>query len=84
MKTLNYLMDHILDFQEIQDYFKSIITKQLVLIFTNNTPIQEYINKIKNRITLKINIGYIFELSTHQTIKLLGSKEEKQIKRQKW
>ena len=32
-----------------------------------------YVNKTKNRITLKIKIGYYLELLTPETIKLLWS-----------
>ena len=32
-----------------------------------------YLNKIENRITFKIKIGYYLELLTPETIKLLGS-----------
>ena len=34
---------------------------------------QIYFNSIKNRITSKIKVGYILELSTPETMKLLGS-----------
>ena len=36
-----------------------------------------YINKIKNRTTLKIKTGYYLELLTPETKKLLGSTENK-------
>ena len=36
-----------------------------------------YVNKIKNRITFKIETGYYLELSTPETMKLLGSTENK-------
>ena len=32
-----------------------------------------YVNKIENRITFKIKTGYYLELSTPETMKLLGS-----------
>ena len=39
--------------------------------------IQIYINKIENRITFKIKDGYCLELLTPETMKLLGSTENK-------
>ena len=39
--------------------------------------IQIYINKIENRITLKIKNGYSLELLTKETMKLLGSTKNK-------
>ena len=38
---------------------------------------QIYVNKIKNRITFKIKEGYSLELLTPETMKLLGSTENK-------
>ena len=55
----------------IQDYFEFIIKKHETL--TENPPIQIYPNKIKNRIVLKIKTGYKLELSTPETMRLLGS-----------
>ena len=40
---------------------------------TYNPSITIYINKIENRITFKIKIGNYLELSTPETMKLLGS-----------
>ena len=40
---------------------------------TENTLVQIYSNKIKNRIVFKIKIGYKLELLTPETMKLLGS-----------
>ena len=56
---------------DIQDYFEFIIKKHETL--TGNPPIQIYPNKIKNRIVFKIKTGYKLELSTPETMKLLGS-----------
>ena len=39
--------------------------------------IQIYVNKIENRITFKIKDGYSIELLTKETMKLLGSAENK-------
>ena len=38
---------------------------------------QIYVNKIENRITLKIKTGYSLELLTTETMELLGSTENK-------
>ena len=40
---------------------------------TDNTPVQIYVNKIKNRIVFKIKTGYKLELLTEETMQLLGS-----------
>ena len=40
---------------------------------TENPPVQIYPNKIKNRIVFKIKTDYKLELSTPETMKLLGS-----------
>ena len=40
---------------------------------TENSPVQTYPNKIKNRIVFKIKTGYKLELLTPETMKLLGS-----------
>ena len=39
--------------------------------------VQIYVNKIENRITFKIKNGYSLELLTPETMKLLGSTENK-------
>ena len=39
--------------------------------------VQIYVNKIKNRVTFKIKNGYSLELLTPETMKLLGSTENK-------
>ena len=44
---------------------------------TNEPSIQIYVNKIENRITFKIKNGYSLELLTKETMKLLGSTENK-------
>ena len=44
----------------MQDYFKYIITKHETI--ADNSPIQIYINKTKNRVVFKIKTGYKFEL----------------------
>ena len=40
---------------------------------TENPPIQIYPSKIKNRIVFKIKTGHKLELSTPETMRLLGS-----------
>ena len=55
----------------IQYYFEFIIKKHETL--TDNSSVQIYANKIKNRIVFKIKMGYKLELLTPETIKLLGS-----------
>ena len=39
-----------------------------------------YINKTENRITFKVKAGYLLELLTLETMKLLGSSKSKIIK----
>ena len=55
----------------IQDYFKFIIKKQETL--TENSPVQIYPNKIKNRIAFKVKTGYKLGLLSSETMKLLSS-----------
>ena len=55
----------------IQDYFEFIIEKHETL--TENSPVQIYPNRIKNRIVFKVKAGYKLELLTSETMKLLGS-----------
>ena len=56
---------------DIQDYFEFITKKHETL--SENSSIQIYPNKIKNRIVFKIKYGYNRELLTSETMKLLGS-----------
>ena len=56
---------------DIQYYFEFIIKKHKTL--TENQLVQNYPNKIKNRIVFKIKTGYKLELLTSETVKLLGS-----------
>ena len=60
---------------DIQDYFEYILKKHGENI--NNPSIRIYVNKIENRTTFKIKTGYYLELLTAETIKLLGSTENK-------
>ena len=56
---------------DIQDYFEFIIKKHETL--TENPTVQIYVNKIKNRTVFKIKTGYELELSTLETMKVIGS-----------
>ena len=60
---------------DIQDYFEYILKKRGESV--DNPSIRMYINRIENRITFKIENGYYLELSTPETMKLLGSTESK-------
>ena len=60
---------------DIQDYFEYILKKHGENI--DNPSIRIYVNKIENRITFKIKTGYYLELLTPETMKLLGSTENK-------
>ena len=56
---------------DIQDYFEYIIKKHENI--ADNPPVQIYTNKIKNRIVFKIKTGYKLELSSPETMRLLGN-----------
>ena len=60
---------------DIQDYFEYILKKHNESV--DNPSIRMYVNKIENRITFKIKIGYYLELLTPETVKVLGSIESK-------
>ena len=60
---------------DIQDYFEYILKKHSESI--DNPPIRIYVNRIENRITFNIKSGYYLELLTPETMKLLGSSENK-------
>ena len=60
---------------DIQDYFKYIFKKHGEN--TSKPSVQIYVNKTENRITFKIKNGYSLELLTPETMKLLGSTENK-------
>ena len=60
---------------DIQDYFEYILKKHSESV--DNPPIRIYVNSIENRITFKIKSGYYLELLTPETMKLLGSSENK-------
>ena len=56
---------------DIQDYLEFIIKKHETL--TENSPVEIYPNKVKNRIVFKIKTGYRLELLSPETMKLSGS-----------
>ena len=60
---------------DIQDYFEYILKKHSESI--DNPPIRIYVNRIENRIMFKIKSGYDLGLLTPETMKLLGSTEDK-------
>ena len=60
---------------DIQNHFKYILKKHGEDI--DKPSVQIYINKIENIVTFKIKNGYSLELLTPETMKLLGSTENK-------
>ena len=60
---------------DVQDYFEYIIKKHE--IFADDPPLKRYINKIENKNTFKIMTGYYVKRLTPETMKLLGSTENK-------
>ena len=60
---------------DIQDYFEYILKKHGEDI--DKSSVQIYVNKFENRVTFKINNGYSLELLTPETMKVLGSSENK-------
>ena len=56
---------------DTQDYFECTIKKQETV--GDNSPIQIYINKMKNCVVFKIKTGYKLELLSIEAIKLLRS-----------
>ena len=73
---------------DIQDYFEYILKKKHgedihsdsdsdTDTNTNKLSVQINLNKIENRVTFKIKNGYSLELLTPETMKLLGSTENK-------
>ena len=63
---------------DIQDYFEYILKKYSESV--DNPSIRTYVNKIENRITFNIKSGYYLQLLTPETMKLLGSTENKTTK----
>ena len=60
---------------DIQDYFEYILKKHGEDI--DKPSVQIYLNKIENRVTFKIKNGYSLELLSEETMKLLGTTENK-------
>ena len=63
---------------DIKDYFDYILKKHGKDI--DKPSVQIHVNKIENRVTFKIKNGYSLELLTPETMKLLGSTENKVTK----
>ena len=59
----------------IQDYFEYILKNHEEAV--DEPSVQMYVNEIENRITFKIKNWYSLELLTPETMKLLGSTENK-------
>ena len=55
----------------MQNYFDYIIKNHETI--KNNPPVQNYVNKIKNRIAFKMKAGYRLGLLSKETVQLLGS-----------
>ena len=66
---------------DIQNYCEYILKKHGE--DTDKPSVQIYVNKIVNRVTFKIKSGYRLELSTPETMKLLGRTENKKTKGKK-
>ena len=60
---------------DIQDYFEYILKKHETV--TGNPSIRTHINKIENRVALKVKTGYYLELLTPETMTLLGITKSK-------
>ena len=69
------LPDGFYSISDIQDYFEYL--KKHVKKQTDNPSIRIYVNKIENRITFKIKEEYFLEPLTTETMKFLGSAENK-------
>ena len=88
MENLNYLMDHIL-YQIFKITLKILNVLKILNILekhetvTDNPSIRIYINKIENRIKLKIKSEYYLELLTPETMKILGGTKTKITKDEK-
>ena len=65
---------------DIQDYFQYILKKHGENTDKPSIQIENIVNKIENRITFTIKNGSSLELVTKETMKLLGSTENKRTK----
>ena len=63
---------------DIQDYLEYIFKKHWKYI--DKPSVQIYVNKTENSATVKTKNGYRFEISTPETMKLVGSNESKKTK----
>ena len=61
--------------EDIQDYFEYIIKAHETV--SDNLPKIIYVNKIENRITIKIKTRYCLKLLTPETMKLLRCTKNK-------
>ena len=68
------LLDGSYSVSNIQDYFEYILTHKENI---DNPSVNIYVNKTENRITFKIENGFSLEFLTPETMKLLGSTENK-------
>ena len=59
---------------DIQDYYGYIIKKHEN--YCRQSPLQIYVNKIKNRIVFKIKTGYKLKFFSKETMQLLGSSKK--------
>ena len=69
------LLDGSYSVSDIQDYFEYIMKKHGEDI--DKPSVMIYVNKIENRVTFKIKNGYSLELLSSETMKVLGSTENK-------
>ena len=72
--TWNYefdLPDRSYSISDIQDCFEYIIKKHEAI--ADNSPIQIFVNKIRNEIVFKIKAGFKLELLSPETMTFLGS-----------
>ena len=69
------LRDGSYSISDIQDYFEYVLEKHGEDV--DKPSVQIYVNKIENRVTFKVKNGYCLELLSPDTMKLLGSTENK-------
>ena len=69
------MLDGSYSISNIQHYSEFILKKHGKDI--DKLPVLIYVNKTENRVTFKIKNGYSLELLTKETMKLLGSTENK-------
>ena len=70
------LPDGSYSFFDIQDCFEYIIKKHETMRDTENPPVENDMNEIKNRIIFKLKTDYKLELLTEEIIQLLGSSKK--------